>query len=217
MFFFFKQNTPSTNHQKKRSKVAIFQINSFQQFSKRSFFSFPVYQQICAKASPNNRDKFGRFSNHSGYDLTLVSESLTFCKSANKTPPTGRFRVIRFSTKRSTFYCIILASRSHPTLLHEGRTSIPAITGYTAGAGYARPMQALALASRASPDLVSGLCPVSVRSARLSLFRHLVSGLERSSELRSVQEGCTLLRLFEPIPCVLCTVRDHRIPPRAKR
>ena len=138
MFFFFKQNTPSTNHQKKRSKVAIFQINSFQQFSKRSVFSFPVYQQPCAKASPNNRDKFGRFSNHSGYDLTLVSESLTFCKSANKTPPTGRFRVIPFSTKRSTFHCIILASRSHPSLQHEGRTSIPAITGYTAGAGYAR-------------------------------------------------------------------------------
>ena len=169
MFFFFKQNTPSTNHQKKRAKVAIFQKNSFQQFSKRSVFSFPVYQQPCAKASPNNRDKFGRFSNHSGYDLTLVSESLTFCKSANKTPPTGRFRVIRFSTKRSTFYCIILASRSHPPLQHEGRTSIPAITGYTAGAGYARPMQALALASRASPDLVSGLCPVSVRCARLFL------------------------------------------------
>ena len=124
MFFFFKQNTPSTNHQKKRSKVAIFQINSFHQFSKRSVFSFPVYQQPCAKASPNNRDKFGRFSNHSGYDLTLVSESLTFCKSANKTPLTGLFRVILLSTKRSTFHCIILTSRSHPSLLHEGRTSI---------------------------------------------------------------------------------------------
>ena len=140
MFFFFKQNTPSTNHQKKRSKVAIFQINSFQQFSKRSVFSFPVYQQPCAKASPNNRDKFGRFSNHSGYDLTLVSESLTFCKSANKTPPTGRFRVIPFSIKRSTFHCIILTSRSHPSLQHEGRTSIQVLR------------------------------PVSVRSARLSLF-----------------------------------------------
>ena len=149
-----------------------------------------MYQQTCAKASPNNRDKFGRFSNHSGYDLTLVSESLTFCKSANKTPPTGRFRVIRFSTKRSTFYCIILASRSHPPLQHEGRTSIPAITGYTAGAGYARPMQALALASRASPDLVSGLCPVSVRSARP--FSPCLPGQqsrEKSSELRSVQRS----------------------------
>lgn len=124
MLFFFKQNTPSTNHQKKRPKVAIFQINSFQQFSKRSAFSFPMYRQSCAKASPNNRDKFGRFSNHSGYDLTFILESLTFCKSANKTPPTGRFRVIPFSTKRSTFHCIILASRSHPPLQHEGRTSI---------------------------------------------------------------------------------------------
>ena len=139
MFFFFKQNTPSTNHQKKRSKVAIFQINSFQQFLKRSAFSFPMYRQACAKASPNNRDKFGRFSNHSGYDLTLVSESLTFCKSANKTPPTGRFRVIPFSTKRSVFHCIILTSRSHPSLQHEWRTSIQVP------------------------------CPVSVRSARLFL------------------------------------------------
>lgn len=44
------------------------------------------------------------------------------------------------------------------------------------------------------------------------LSSRLVSGPERSSELRSVQAGCALLRLFEPIPCVLCTDRDLKNP-----
>ena len=60
------------NNQKKRPKVAFFQKNNLQQFSKRSAFSFR------AKTRPNIRDKSKGIPNHPEQDLTLSSEDFTF-------------------------------------------------------------------------------------------------------------------------------------------
>ena len=72
---------------------------------------------------PNIRDKFKGILTHLKHDLTLFRR-FHLCKSAHRIHISGAPRVIPLRTQHIRFQYNILISRSHPSLQHEGRTSI---------------------------------------------------------------------------------------------
>ena len=117
-FFFGARILPLLTTRKITPKLPSFRKIVFINFQNVRLFHFA---QITL---PNIRDKFKGILNHPEQDLTLSSRDLTHCKSARRIRIPASSCVIPFRTRRTRFQYNILISRSHPSLQHEGRTSI---------------------------------------------------------------------------------------------